>query len=105
MGAPQATTSDNKDSAKESTSAAPELSSGTPVSVSAATELSSGTPVPETGGLHLCAVSVSAASETASVTTESASATQESASATQASASAESKADEEVAKWGKPLPI
>merc|ERR1712051_431077 len=63
---PPATTSDNKDSAQESTSAIPETSSATPVSVSAAPE---------------------------------------SASDTQEPALAESKADEEVAKWGKPLPI
>ena len=82
---PQATTSDNKDSAQESTSAAPETSSATPVSVSAAKEPASATP------------------ESASAAPELASATQEPASATQEPASAESKADEEVAKWGKPL--
>merc|ERR1712008_638277 len=71
---------DNKDSAQESTSATPEY-----------------------GPTHLCAVSDSATKQPASATPESASAVPESASDTQEPASAESKADEEVAKWGKPL--
>merc|ERR1712008_622076 len=71
--APLATTSDNKDSAQESTAATPEY-----------------------GPTHLCAVSDSATKQPASAAPESASDTQE-------PASAESKADEEVAKWGKPL--
>merc|ERR1712083_66690 len=74
---PQATTSDNKDSASAESKADEEVAKwGKPL----------GLPHPKKPA-------------------GASSAAPKSVSATQASASAESKADEEVAKWGKPLPI
>merc|ERR1712051_5969 len=106
---PPATTSDNKDSAQESTSAIPETSSATPESASDTQEpaLAESKADEEVAkwGKPLGLPHPKKPAGTSSAAPKSVSAAPESASATQASATAESKADEEVAKWGKPLPI